>query len=465
MSHRNLIFSLAIAAGIANAQTTTGQPPVPNSAPAETIVPAPVVESVPIQREGAPGVVELDRVVAIVNDDVIVMSELDDRMRKVVAQLRQGGTSPPGKEVLEKQVLDRLVIDRVQLQIADRNGIRIDNETLNRAVGQVAKQNKMTLAQFREALESDGYSYASLRQDIRDELIISRVQQQQLRDRIEVTPREVEKFLSTEKVAGPRPSEYRLSHILIGLPEAASPEQIAVARQKTAKVLETLRGGADFAQMAASVSNDQSALRGGDLGWRPVAQLPPPIAKAIAELEKGEITLPIRSANGYHIIKVMDARGEQRAMINQSKVRHILLRTTPGAADGNFDLDSQARLKKLKERIEGGESFGDLARANSDDTASAVKGGELGWVGPGETVPDFERAVGELEPGQVTEPFRTEYGWHIAQLLERREQDGADEIRRNQAREAIRKRKGEEELRTWLRQLRDESYVEYRLAE
>ncbi len=406
-------------------------------------------------------VVPLDRIIAVVNDDVIVMSELENRVRTIRAQLRQSGTAPPPESVLERQVLERLILDRLQLQMAENVGIRIDDATLNRAVAQLAQQNGLSVRQFRDILERDGYDFARFREDVRNEIIISRLQQRQINNRISVTEREIENYLATRAQQSDPDTEYRLAHILIGVPEAASPEAIASARAKAEDVLASVRTGADFAQTAVAVSDGQQALQGGDLGWRKQQQLPTIFAELVRDMQPGDVAGPIRSASGFHLVKLVETRGQEKHVITQTHARHILIRPDELTSEA----EARRQLEQLRTRIENGEPFAELARAHSDDRGSAVSGGELGWLSPGDTVPDFESVMNGLAAGEVSEPFRSQFGWHIVQVVERRRYDGTEEVRRAQALEQIRQRKSEQELDTWLRELRDEAYVEYRLEE
>lgn len=411
---------------------------------------------------GAQTVVELDRIVAVVNDDVIVESELGTRVRTIKAQLRQAGTPLPPENVLEQQVLERLVLERLQIQIAEVNGIRVEDENLNQAVQAVARQNNLTLAQFREILERDGFDFAKFREDMRNEMLIARLRQRQVENRISVTDRDIDNYLATVEQQGGGENEYLLQHILIAVPEAASSDKIAEARAKAEDLVARLRDGANFSEMAVAESDGQQALEGGSLGWVKSANLPTIFAEAVPGLKQGEITDPIRSPSGFHIVKMADIRGDAgRHMVSQTKVRHILVRpdelTTPEEA--------RVRLEQLRLRIENGEDFNELARAHSDDRGSALQGGDLGWVNPGGTVPKFETVMNSLAPGEVSEPFDTQFGWHIMQVLERREFDDTEQARRAKAAEVLRKRRMDEELQNWLRQIRDEAYVELRLEE
>lgn len=410
----------------------------------------------------AQSVIELDRIVAVVNEDVIVETELNERVRTIKSQLRQAGTPLPPEDVLEKQVLERLVLERLQLQLAEANGIRVEDEELNQAVETVAARNNLNLTQFREILERDGFDFAKFREDMRAEILIARVQQRQLQSRITISDRDIDNYLATLEQQGGGESEYFLQHILISVPEAASADQIAEARKRAEDVLLQVRNGADFAEVAVAQSDGQQALEGGGLGWRKRVDLPTMFADEVTALKKGEVTEPIKSSSGFHLVKLTDVRGDAgRHVVKQTRARHILVRPN----ELTTTEQAKVRLEQLKIRIENGEDFAELARAHSDDRGSALQGGELGWVNPGDTVPTFEEVMNGLAPGQVSDPFETRFGWHVVQVLERREFDDTDQARRTKAAELIRKRKMDEELQNWLRQIRDEAYVELRLEE
>ncbi|MFQ5642534.1 MAG: peptidylprolyl isomerase [Thiogranum sp.] len=420
----------------------------------------PVGDSKAEASAGNPRTEQLNRIVASVNDDVVLESELRKREAMVISQLREQQAQIPDRKALRKQVLDRLILENLQLQMADRNGIRVDDETLNNNLRKMAGQNGMSLSEFREVLEQDGFDYVSFREQFRDQITINRIRQQMVGNRIEVSEQEVDNLLATASSFSNRNREYHLAHILVSIPEAASPEQVQAAKARAEDILARLRDGADFSKTATAESDGQQALEGGDLGWRKSGQLPSFFTDVVSTLKTGEISDPIRSPSGFHIIKLLDTRGgEERHLIKQTRARHILLR--PDALTSEQQV--QTRIAQLRERIEQGEDFAVLARANSQDPGSGSKGGDLGWVTPGEMVPEFEQAMDELAPGEVSKPIKSRFGWHLIQVLERREQDDTEEHRRNSARESIRQRKTEEELQIWLRRLRDESYVEYHL--
>ena len=406
---------------------------------------------------------EIDRVVAIVNDDIIARSELDVRLEQVREQLRQSGTRPPPPDALRRQVLERLILDRLQLQLARDSGIRVDDEQLNRTILQIAEQNELTLREFRDTIERDGYDFARFREEIRDDIMIGEVRRRRIESRINITQRDIDDYLSMMERRGTEADRhrYRIGHILIAVPDGASSEEIDETRARAARVLEEIRAGADFANMAVTHSDGQQALEGGDLGWRLASDLPTMLADAVLGLGIGDVSEPVRSASGFHLVKLADRRGSERRMIRQTRARHILL-----ALDALTD-DAEARrqLEALRERIVNGQDFGKLARTHSDDPGSASRGGALGWLDPGSTVPVFERTMDSLEPGEISEPFRSRFGWHLVQVMERRERDGTETSRRAEAQRKLRARKVEENTQAWLRQVRGEAYVEYRLDE
>lgn len=402
---------------------------------------------------------ELDKIVAIVNGDVIMRTELEDRVRTVQNQLREQGTEMPPSAVLERQVLDRLILMKLQVQMAEETGIRVDDESLNRTISNIAAENKVNLEQFRAILEEDGYNYERFREEIRNEILTSRLRQRQVDNRVTVTEHEVDNFLSSQTQEGASSAEYRLRHILIGLPDSPNAEEIQEAETQASQILAELAKGADFSQLAATYSDGQQALEGGDLGWRKADQVPSLFADILSRMQKGEVSDLIRSAGGIHILKLEDVRDSAKQIVTQTHARHILIRTNEVITDD----DARQRLDQLLIRLQGGDDFAELARSHSSDTVSASNGGDLGWTNPGDLVPAFEEVMNALQPGEFSRPFQTDYGWHIVQVLERREHDGTEDMKRSQARETIRRRKLEEARDAWLRQMRDEAYVEYRL--
>ena len=405
--------------------------------------------------------VDLDRIIAVVNDDVIMQSELLVRMDLIRTGLEESGTPVPPGDVLARQVLERLIVDRIQLQLAEEYGLQIGDDELNRAMDDLAVRNNLSTAEFRDIMERDGYDFAKLREEIRNELLVARVQQRFVSNRVAVSPRDVDDYLATVEKQGGGNREYRLGHILIAVPEGASPEEIGESRERVLALLLELRAGLDFSEAALVHSDGQQALKGGDLGWRRASELPTLFADVVPTLSRGEMSEPIRSPSGFHIVKVVDIRSGQTHVLTQTRARHILLQPNEVLNEA----DARARLLQLRERIANGADFAELARAHSDDAGNAAMGGDLGWVGPGDLPPVLHEVLGTLEESELSAPFETERGWHILQVVERRAYDGTEEVRRANALRAIRGRKIEEELHTWIRQIREEAYVEYRIDE
>lgn len=403
--------------------------------------------------------VELDYIVAIVNDDVLLRSELDTFLRTVRQQLASQKTPLPPENVLLKQGLDRLVLNRIQLQLANSTGIRVDDETLNQAVARIAQQNNLSLDQFRRALESQNFNFEHFREDIRNEIIMTRLQQQQVTNRIRISEQEVDSFLANQKELTDENQSFHLGHILVALPDAASPEKIKNAYAKAQSIHQKLVSGEDFSQAAVALSDGQKALEGGDLGWFTLGQMPTVFVNSVKKMQPGQISDVIRSPSGFHIVKLLETKGEAKHLIKQTSARHILLKPSAVASDREV----RNRLLQLKQRIEDGDSFADLAKAHSADTLSAREGGDLGWLSPGETVPQFEQVMDRLDKNKVSEPFKTRFGWHIVQVLDRRDHDDTDKVQRSKALEQIRARKIQEAIQLWIRRIRDEAFVELRL--
>lgn len=400
----------------------------------------------------------LDRIVAVVNDEVILESDLQDMEQTVRQQIRQRDAAMPPSDVLRKQVLERLIMQRLQIQEADKVGIRVGDDALNAALKQIADNNQLTLRQFRDVLEEDGYDFSLFRETIRDEMIISRLRKSQVEDRVVVSDREVDNFLATQKVQEGGQVQYELQHILISLPEAAAPEEVQSAQEKLEKVQTLLNEGGDFAQIAAGYSDGQNALEGGELGWRKQGELPSLFADVVPTLGIGEVSQPLRSGSGFHLVRVKDKKSEDVHLVKQTLSSHILIKTN----ELTTDEEAKKRLETLRERLVNGEDFAELARANSDDTGSAIDGGSLGWVSPGVMVPEFEEKMNSLAVGEMSDVFQSRFGWHLIKVFDRREENMAEEYQRGKAREQIRQRKIDEEMETWLRSMRDEAYVEYR---
>jgi peptidyl-prolyl cis-trans isomerase SurA len=403
----------------------------------------------------------LNRIVAVVNDDIIMSSELENATRAIVKQLNEKGTPIPDKAVLDKEVLDRLVMESLQLQLAAVNGITIDDSTLNSEIKGLAEQNDVSLTEFRNILERDGYSYQDFREDMRKQLTIMQVRRQMVASQISVNDQEIDNLLATLKTSGNSGVEYHLGHILFAIPEAASPAEVQATEAHANNTLKRLQSGANFAEVAIVESDSQTALEGGDLGWRTLGQLPSMFLDTVKSMQVGDLSDVIRSSGSFHIIKLLGKRGDERHLVEQTRVRHILLKPD----EVNTDEEVKVRIEQLEIRLRGGEDFETLALANSQDTLSAAKGGDLGWINQGDTVPEFEEAMNRLAPGELSKPVKTEFGWHLIQVQERRTHDSTEEYERSKVRNLIRARKYEEELSLWLRRLRDESYVEYRIDE
>ncbi len=404
---------------------------------------------------------ELDAIIAVVNNDVVVRSELDSEIELILPQMQQAGTTPPPRPQLEKQVLDRLILKRLQVQRARDMGIQVDEAALNEALLKIAERNGMGLEDLQATLEAGGINFAAFREDTRAQIITNRLQNQEVVNKIEVTDQEIDRFLERESSRLIEREQVRLQHILIALPENPTPTQVQSAEAKAAGLVKQLRAGADFGQIAARESDGRNALQGGDLGWFEMGAVPSLASDLAFTMAEGEISDPLRSPSGIHIVKMTEIKAATPADIVQTNARHILVRTNELVSDE----DAKRRLTQLRTRITGGDDFAALARSHSDDTGSALKGGDLGWINPGDTVPDFEEAMNALAPNAISQPFQSPFGWHIVQVLDRRNQDREGEFMRLKAREALQRRKAEEATEEWLRQLRDEAYVEIRLDE
>ncbi|MBK1723340.1 peptidylprolyl isomerase [Thiocystis violacea] len=403
---------------------------------------------------------ELDAIVAVVNDDVVVQSELDREVDLTIPQLNRQGTAVPPRAQLEKQVLDRLILKRLQQQRAKALGITVDDAALTEAMNNIAKRNGLSLEELKATLEAGGIRFEDFRNDTRSQILTSRLQSQEVVKKIQVSEREIDLFLAKEASRLIEREQVRLQHILIALPDNASTQQIQAAEDKAKRLVAKLRAGADFAEVAVRESDGRNALEGGDLGWFEMGAVPALVSDLAYSMAEGEISDPLRSPSGFHIIKMREIKAATPENVTQTHARHILIRTNEIVSDD----DAKQRLGQLKQRIQGGDDFATLARAHSDDTGSALKGGDLGWASPGDTVPEFEETMNGLVVNQISEPFKSPFGWHIVQVLERRSQDTSESILRIKAREALQRRKAEEATEEWLRQLRDEAYVEIRLT-
>jgi len=400
---------------------------------------------------------EIDRVLVVVEDEAITESEFSAQLNAIKRQLKQSGRRVPPDDVLRGQILDRMVLDRIQVQYARRAGITANEQAVDVAVASVARNNRLTLDQLRKALANDGIRYEDFRRNVHDQLLIRQLVDKEVNSRVSVSDSEVENFLLTNpKGGGALEQEYNVSHIVIGVPRNAPPEAVQAAERRVAVLMQRLSKGMDFAQAAVEYSQGREALEGGSLGWRKRGELPDAFIEVLSKLKPGGISPVMRSANGFHVLRLNAVRSSDQS-VTQTHVRHILVQ--PG--DGVSVADARKKAAALRDRILAGEDFASLARANSEDAASAIKGGDLGWVDPGVMVPQFEKAMGELKVGEVSEPVETRFGLHVIQVLERREQSGSDAQDRARARAQIREGKARERYDQWVRELRDEAYVQY----
>ena len=401
----------------------------------------------------------LDKVVAIVDNDVVMQSQLDQRVHEVQQTIAKRGASVPPASVLEQQVLERLIVENLQLQIGERSGIRITDEELNQAIGTIAQRNNMSIEQFRAALAHDGLSYNDAREQVRREMIISRVRQRRVAERIQVTEQEVKNFLASDLGKMQLSEEYHLASILIPTPESANSDAIQSAGRQAMDIYQQLKQGADFAQMAIAKSASETALEGGDMGWRKAAQLPPPFDRELGSMPIGGITQPVRTPGGFIIVKLLEKRGGGTQLRDEVHVRHILIKPS----EIRSEAETERLAQKIYDRIEAGEDFSELAKSFSEDPGSALNGGDLNWVDPNGLVPEFREVMAKMPQGQLSKPFKTQYGWHVLEVLGRRATDSTSQAREQQAMTVLRNRKYDEELQTWLRQIRDEAYVEIKL--
>jgi peptidyl-prolyl cis-trans isomerase SurA len=404
----------------------------------------------------------IDRIVAVVNTDVITMVELERERRLAIATLRKQGTQLPQRDILDKQLLERMITKNLLLQQARQTGLRASDADLENALQRIAADNKMDVAHLRTAVEQNGTSFDRFREDVRGEIVISRLRDREIESRVTVTDAEIQSFLASQQgSAGEKTDEYLLAHVLVQVPEQATPEQLKVRRDRAEAALAALKAGTDFRQVAATYSDAPDALQGGEMGWRAAGRLPTIFLQALKDMKVGQVSDILRSPAGFHILQLADKRGnDSPVIVTQTHGRHILIRLNEVVSEN----DARNRLTELKDRVDNGADFAELARLHSDDS-SAARGGDLGWISPGDTVPEFERTMNGLKPGQVSAPFKTAFGWHLVQVLERREQDLSQDRQRLAARQAIRARKADEQWQEWVRQQRDKAYIEYKLEE
>ncbi len=407
----------------------------------------------------------VDSIVVVVNDEVITRLELDAKVKLVETNMRTQKAAIPPRADLERQLLERMIVDRAQLQLAKELGIRIDDAMLDRATGRIAEQNKMTVQEFRNRLEKEGVAFPQFREEIRQEILLQRVREHEVDAKVQITDLEVDNFLAAPAISSEAQQEIRLAQILIRIPENASPELIAGRRARMIEVMQQVKSGGDFAKIAATYSDASDALTGGDIGWRTPDRLPQLFTDAVAKLKPGQVSDVLKSANGFHVLKLVDRRSAEpakaAAAVEQTRARHILIKVNDAVTSN----DARRKLVDIKERLDNkAATFEELAKRFSND-GSASKGGDLGWLYPGDTVPEFQRAMDALQPGQVSAPVESSFGFHLIEVLERKSDDVSKERQRLAARQALRERKIEEATDDWLRQLRDRAYVEFRSEE
>jgi peptidyl-prolyl cis-trans isomerase SurA len=401
----------------------------------------------------------LDRVAAVVNDGIVLASELEEQIAVISARLRQQNLDLPPENVLRQQVLERLVMQEIQAQRANRAGIKISDEMLNNALQDIARNNNLTLSQLPAALASQGIDYSLYRESMRKELMLTVLRQRDVLARINVTPKEIDQFLDRQTKQPSESMEYNISHILIAVPQAATPDQLDQAQARADEVVKRARDGEDFSRLAVAYSNSQTALEGGAIGWRKGPELPTVLADLVLGLEPGQVSEPLRTPTGFHIVRLNEVRGNAPVITSQTHARHILMKPTEIQDDATVE----QKLSNIRERILAGEDFAGLAKTLSEDPGSASEGGDLGWTNPGSFVPEFEKILEGLKENEISQPFRTQFGWHLVQLLGRREFDATDDLKRQRAFAQLRESKADEETELWLRRLRDEAFVEYRM--
>ena len=402
---------------------------------------------------------QIDSIVAVVNDDVITQHELDERLGIVQAQLKKQGTQLPAADALAKQVLERMITDLLQTQFAKETGVHVDDSQLDKALQRIAQENKIpSLTEFRTKLEQEGINFKKFREEIRNEIIATRLREREVDSKLVISDGEIDNYLAAQAKQPGKGEEFQLAHILVLVPEQASADKIQASRQRAEQALAKLRNGAKFDEVAAEFSDAKDALQGGNLGWRPSDRIPTLFIDALQKMHAGDVSTVLRSPNGFHILKLVGQRStDVPVVITQSHVRHILIKTSELVPES----EAKSRLLEIKQKIAKGADFAEQAKHNSED-GSAAQGGDLGWISPGDTVPEFEEAMNALKPGQVSGAVQSGFGWHLIQVLERRSADVSVEQKKQQARMAIRSFKSDEAFQYWLRQLRDRAYVEYR---
>ena len=406
-------------------------------------------------------VVKMDRIVAIVDQAVVTEQELESRIATVTAQFKKQGTELPAEAILRKQILERLITDTLQLQYAAQTGLKVDDNQLDKTIGRIAEQNQLSLAEFTEALAKDGVSMTKFRADIRNEITLARLREREVDGRVNVSESEIDNFLTSQAANNENQDEYEIAHLLIRTPEEGTTEDIQKAKSKVDSALTELKAGVSFAKVSASFSDAPNALEGGSLGWKKASQMPALFLDALKAMQVGEVSAPLRSPNGFHVLKLNNKRGGNSPLvIQQTHARHILIKLSEIMSEK----DGKLKIDGIKERLDNGEKFEALAKQYSEDS-TASSGGDLNWVNPGDTVPQFEKAMNELKDLQISPPVRTQFGWHLIQVIERRSQDMSKEAARLKARQEIRAKKADEAYQDWIRELRDRAYVEIRLED
>jgi peptidyl-prolyl cis-trans isomerase SurA len=456
-----LALALAVFVGGALAQPTSpGQGGIgPPSAGQRPAAAAPARPAAPTRPATAS--VPLDRVVVVVNDEALTQYDVNEQKRIVLAQMQEAKVKAPAPDALEKQVIERLVTERALLQFAKDSGVRVDDQTVERTILRIAQENKLTPEEFRKLLEKERISYAKYREDIRREVTIQRLREREVENKVAVTDAELDNYLATVAVQDGGETEYKLSHILVSVPEQASPAQIDARKQRAEDALAQVKSGKEFREVAAAFSDAPDGIQGGGLGWRTPARLPTIFVETVKNMKAGDVSPVLRSPAGFHVVKLDDMRSRNAAtVVEQTHAKHILIKVNEITSES----DAKAKIERIKDRIDAGAKFEDQARANSED-ASAGKGGDLGWISPGDTVPEFEQAMDKLKVNQLSGPVRSPFGWHLIIVDERRTQDVTQDRKREVARNAIRQRKADEQFQEFVRQVRDKAYVEYKTDE
>jgi len=444
-----LVLSMLVSAGCA------GTPPQPP--PAAPVAHSPQAAA----KTPAPGTL-LDSVAAVVNEDVILKSELDEQVAQTEKELLARNTPLPASDVLQKQVLDQMIMTRLELAQATQRGVTVSDDAVNQALSRIAQHNGITLDHLPDMLKQQGIDYEQYRKSLRDQIVIQDLEQQVLADNLHITSQELDDQMRADQGSGDNETQYHVAQILVATPANPTPDDIAMARKKVDIIYQKLKSGTDFAAAAVAYSEGQKALEGGDIGWRRASELPTLFAPVITQMKAGDFSEPLQSASGFHLVKLIDVkRSDQKVMVTQTHARHILVRSSAILNEQQ----AKAKIDALYDQLKAGADFGKLATADSDDPGSAKQGGDLGWLDPGATVPDFQTAMDKLQPGDMSKPFQTQFGWHILQVLARRDIDRTDEDHRNRAYQAIFARKSEEVIQNWLSELKSDAFIEYHIGQ